>query len=301
MSFLQFAALSQMGNSSAQPLVGLPANLLEAFIPGYRTISHLFLETVGFDITLVVSISFLVFALIKSFDVLHSQIVMLVMRFGTCSIEIAADVDTYFWVMGWLADNGIGKQSHSLRALPPSRSTGALMEQTANDGESVLRIASQIRKSQKAQRYEPSLGLSHWFWHKGHLFYWNRQREYRILTGQSSPMPTNLIEGRFFCLSRSTAPIKALIDEASALYAAKTSSKTKIRRPASHQQRKNGDHPWAVMAMRPSRPLDTVVLEDKQKNDLIRDIEEYLLPSTRKWYVERGIPYRRGYVSFSAN
>jgi chaperone BCS1 len=53
------------------------------------------------------------------------------------------------------------------------------------------------------------------------------------------------------------------------------------------------------VAMRPARPLDTVVLEEEQKDQLLSDIEEYLRPSTREWYAVRGIPYRRGYVCLS--
>jgi chaperone BCS1 len=44
------------------------------------------------------------------------------------------------------------------------------------------------------------------------------------------------------------------------------------------------------------RPLSTVILEQEQKNSFIDDIKEYLHPRTRRWYSNRGIPYRRGYL-----
>jgi len=76
-------------SNSTQPFVQLPANLLDAFIPGYSTFSSVLLETFGFDITLIVSLSFFAFALIKSIDFLQSRLVDLVMRFGTCEVMIA--------------------------------------------------------------------------------------------------------------------------------------------------------------------------------------------------------------------
>lgn len=42
--------------------------------------------------------------------------------------------------------------------------------------------------------------------------------------------------------------------------------------------------------------LDTVHLDKSIKDELIADIETYLQPETRKFYTERGIPYRRGYL-----
>ena len=47
---------------------------------------------------------------------------------------------------------------------------------------------------------------------------------------------------------------------------------------------------------RPYRDIDTVILEKSKKQALLRDINEYLHPRTRKWYSNHGIPYRRGYL-----
>lgn len=44
------------------------------------------------------------------------------------------------------------------------------------------------------------------------------------------------------------------------------------------------------------RPLSTVVLHPQQKQTFVDDIKEYLHPRTRRWYSDRGIPYRRGYL-----
>ena len=282
---------------AAQPFVQLPANLLDAFIPGYGTISRLLMETFSFDITLIVSISFLIFVLIKFVDFLQAQVLLLVMRFGTCSVSLSSDIDSYFWMMDWLADHNIGRSSQSLIALPANRrrQLQILAGNFADIDSSDLSLP--FRKVKTTQQYEPSLGSSQYFWHKGRRFLWYRQRERRQLTTSGMDMPTSLIEGRLYCISRSTAPLKALIEEASAHYHKKTAAKTAIHRPAPRQQRKDGGNPWRTVATRPSRPMDTVVLGEKEKVYIISDIDEYLHASTRRWYAERGIPYRRGYVS----
>ena len=42
--------------------------------------------------------------------------------------------------------------------------------------------------------------------------------------------------------------------------------------------------------------MSTVILENQEKHNVLRDINEYLHPGTPKWYASRGIPLRRGYL-----
>lgn len=44
------------------------------------------------------------------------------------------------------------------------------------------------------------------------------------------------------------------------------------------------------------RPLDSVVLEDGVKERIVEDVRTFL--SARNWYLDRGIPYRRGYLLY---
>lgn len=69
---------------------------------------------------------------------------------------------------------------------------------------------------------------------------------------------------------------KRLIDDASASYH-KSASKTTITRLAPKQHRRDGN-PWRKVARRPSRPLETVVLDIKEKNRVISDIADYMRP-----------------------
>ncbi|RPB03978.1 P-loop containing nucleoside triphosphate hydrolase protein [Choiromyces venosus 120613-1] len=55
---------------------------------------------------------------------------------------------------------------------------------------------------------------------------------------------------------------------------------------------------WERALARPNRSMETVILDGAQKELIIRDIEEYILPATAKWYANRGLPYRRGYLLY---
>ncbi|KAK5000408.1 hypothetical protein LTR28_013081, partial [Elasticomyces elasticus] len=44
------------------------------------------------------------------------------------------------------------------------------------------------------------------------------------------------------------------------------------------------------------RPFDSVVLEEGLSGKILKDVREFL--NARNWYLDRGIPYRRGYLLF---
>lgn len=47
---------------------------------------------------------------------------------------------------------------------------------------------------------------------------------------------------------------------------------------------------------RSKRPLDSVVLDKGVKEHILRDIEDFI--GSAKWYADRGVPYRRGYLLY---
>ena len=51
---------------------------------------------------------------------------------------------------------------------------------------------------------------------------------------------------------------------------------------------------WALAGSRPKRPLSSVVLDRKIKKRIVEDASDFL--KSEKWYADRGIPWRRGYL-----
>lgn len=101
------------------------------------------------------------------------------------------------------------------------------------------------------------------------------------------------------CFGRSAGPIKKLIEHAKAHYHLGHNVKTVIKRPAPKDMRRFGGRgSWVKIAERPCRPMKTVVLDEERKQEILADINEYLNPVTARWYANRGIPYRRGYLFY---
>ncbi|KAM3497895.1 hypothetical protein MY10362_008766 [Beauveria mimosiformis] len=73
------------------------------------------------------------------------------------------------------------------------------------------------------------------------------------------------------------------------------SERTTTYRPRSKEMRRDYGM-WQQVARRPVRPLQTVVLDNNRKHEILRDMNEYLHPATPWWYASRGIPLRRGYL-----
>lgn len=287
MSLLQLASMARMNSSVSQPLGELPANLLETFIPGYSTVARMVLESFSIDITTIVSITLLAFALGRSVAYLKEHILKMLMQHGTCSVEISSEGDAYLWIMDWVADRGIGVHYPHLVAVSSNRNASLY------DSPPSFRSPHRRRshKGKREQRYDPAPDSTQYFWYRGRLFRWHRRQD-------SHHYPEPRIEGRMSCVSWTTMPIKSLIDAAKTAYSQKRSQKTAIRRPAPLIQRRHASNAWKLVSLRPSRPLETVMLGSGQKDRIVSDIEEYLHPSSQEWYSERGIPYRRGYVSY---
>lgn len=92
-------------------------------------------------------------------------------------------------------------------------------------------------------------------------------------------------------------PIKELLQHAKTLYYDDHYARTIVKRPSPQNVRRyGGRHSWLQVANRPVRPMKTVVLDAKQKVQVLADMNEYLHPGTPRWYANRGIPLRRGYL-----
>ena len=247
----------------------------------------------------MVSGSLLIFGLIGTSIFLCKNISVYFKDQFTSSISIRSDDDIYDYVMEWLAKQYISKTCRSLTAKTSHGHTwgsgNGHNEEDEFDADHLLNFSNWDAKVPPT--FQPSFGY-HIFWHYGRMFQFSRKstKMQSLLVQLSSQDET--IE--FRCIGRSTDPIKNLIKECSDYYLDKGKSGTVIRRPAPKEHRDRGRQPWIKVTTRPSRPIDTVVLDQTQKDCLIRDINEYLHPATARWYANRGIPYRRGYLFHGA-
>ncbi|KAL8777554.1 MAG: hypothetical protein Q9203_003583 [Teloschistes exilis] len=276
----------------------LPASILDAFIPGYSVASNFIWNVFGFDISLVVSVSFLLFGLFTSSKFIWHYAHKYFEDYCTSFICIESGDDIFDHVMEWLAEQKISKKSRTLMAK-----TGRESAWDSLPGEeiNVMADAGQLLNfsnwdAKVPPTFQPYFGI-HRFWHNGRYFEFSRSKQETLGTswgGGSVMREEEYI--KLTCIGRSTQPLKALIKEARDHYLDKEKTSTVVRRPAPKEMRGRGRNVWNKVASRPSRPIETVVLDHEQKDRLLADINEYLHPKTAVWYANRGIPYRRGYL-----
>ncbi|KAG4427550.1 hypothetical protein IFR05_016968 [Cadophora sp. M221] len=172
--------------------------------------------------------------------------------------------------------------------------------QPAVDSEGNIKWLNFSNQEAKCQpRFTPAIG-SHNFWYKG-TYFQLRRKEVSLFDelGNGAAAFKDKEFLTLSCFGRSTQPIKKLIQRAKEYYYLGHNAKTVIKRPASKDMRRFGGRgSWLKIAERPCRPMKTVVLDEEQKTDVLSDINEYLNPATARWYANRGIPYRRGYLFY---
>ncbi|KAF3479550.1 mitochondrial chaperone BCS1 [Arthroderma uncinatum] len=280
-------------------LTQLPNNILDALLPGYSVISGFIFQITGFDISVAVSLSVLIFTVTTAWVYCYKYAYSLLMTHMTASITVPSHDDIYDQVIAWVSELAIATTSRSMRAKSKRHMSWDSDEDLRAD---VSGKASQDTllnfsnwEAKVPPRFEPHYEFS-WFRHKGNYFKLSREKE-PVLNGR---MGFNMVSSdetlTITVLGRSLQPIKELIREARDASFARERSKTTIRRPGPKEFRSRGIYAWSRAATRPSRPIETVVLDNTQKTKLLLDINEYLHPATPRWYANRGIPYRRGYL-----
>ena len=281
------------GNTTST-ITQLPANILEAFIPGYSIISGFLLEAIGFDITLVVSVCALLFGLGTSIRYIWSHAYEQFEKYCMSYIRIESDDDIYEQIMDWIATQNVSKKSRMLIATTGREDAWDFLEEDVGEYDPDNLVNFGNLDAQVPPKFAPSFG-SHYFFHRGNLLQFKRSSKQVLSSGWGQSMIRDDEDITLTCIGRSTLPIKNLITEARDTFYKKEKSCTVVRRPAPKAHRDRSRF-WSRVASRPSRPMQTVVLDHDQKDKILFDINEYLHPATKFWYAHRGIPYRRGYL-----
>ncbi|KAH7374065.1 BCS1 N terminal-domain-containing protein [Cadophora sp. MPI-SDFR-AT-0126] len=92
------------------------------------------------------------------------------------------------------------------------------------------------------------------------------------------------------CFGRSPQILKNLLSECRTEFSKLIQGKTCVY---AHQ-----DGVWIRSAASDIRCISTVVLDKRKKMGLLKDISDFLNPTSHRWYSDRGVPYRRGYLLY---
>jgi chaperone BCS1 len=268
----------------------LAQNPFQSLRSGYNLAMYTVKDILGLDPVIVVNISILFAAISTVGRYITGYLYQYLKMVCISSVRIHEEDALYRYIMKWMTDTHLSKKAfRSVKANTIQKTTiddeeeaFRAMDNDLNDVNTLISYRTMMGRN--PIRFAP-YDVSHMFIHKRHIFLFKHG-----LRSVPSPRGAFKIAGELTleCLGRSLDPVKDLLEEAQTYYLEKTMSTTTVWRA-------NGPH-WGRVASRPSRDIDTVILEKTKKQTLLQDINEYLHPRTRRWYANHGIPYRRGYL-----
>lgn len=217
----------------------------------------------------------------------------------TASIVIPAESALNQDVCDWVVSQGLGKNSKSLTLTP---AFGRDFDDMDDDDDEY----GSTSKPKTPLAYMPSYGMSK-FKFNGYRMTLLRKEStvvedadgkfQKVEAGEADPTKRQNITISCFPTFRGTEPIKEFLDHVRGYSTPVREKVTEVFRPENH----GGDsHPhwYWDSCFRPARALEGVVMESAVKDTLVADIEFYLSSECRKFYENRGIPYRRGYLLY---
>ncbi|KND04113.1 bifunctional AAA family ATPase chaperone/translocase BCS1 [Spizellomyces punctatus DAOM BR117] len=182
------------------------------------------------------------------------------------TLEIPSKDQSYAWFLQWMSTNGARRNAHQL-AVETSF--------VRRDNGSVSSHFSLV----------PGPGR-HFFKYQGAWFQVERQRERNMIDLKSgTPWETITLT----TLSRDRKLLTQMLEEAKKAALAKEEGKTVVYTSYGPDWRPFGNP-------RKRRPIASVVLDGGIAEMIHKDVKAFL--SGGKWYHDRGIPYRRGYLLY---
>lgn len=282
-------------------------SLLRRTTPGFGFLQSFFSTWFNLDLTTLAVILTVFGAISQGTQQLKGvalHIYRWITRFFTASVSIPGSDRLNREVLNWLGAQVLTRQDTRILT---ARSAAA--ENDAWDFRRIQRNDYHHEKRMPIQ-YLPTFGIT-FFIHEGRVFLVRRIADLR----QTVPMGPGLSLGIGFstaspdqyvvppngteplvvmCLGRSVHPIKRFLNTCREFAEKQRESFITVRATRCQPPRES----WDTTILRPIRPLHTVHMDKKIKDDLVNDIQGYLQPATRRFYTERGIPYRRGYLLY---
>ncbi|KAE8329808.1 BCS1 N terminal-domain-containing protein [Aspergillus sergii] len=214
------------------------------------------------------------------------------------TVEVQSHDDAYNYLLFWLTKQRFNESKNRLIASTSLSSGLDYFSEDSDDGEFDDMLDAEASDTEwkaslsntRQLLWSPSEGI-HYFRYGGRCLALTRQIEER-----GTMLYTRTDKLRISCLGWDASILKQLLLEARVEYSQKEKGKTVIYRGAKRSY--DNEFYWARSTARPARPLSTVILDHEEKTAFIQDVQQYLHPSTMRWYSDRGIPYRRGYLFY---
>ena len=278
----------------------LPQVTLEAFIPGYGFLFHLVTSFFNIDkssymLAFTASIASCVYALPVFWDRFQS----LLLRLAE-SVEVPYHDELYDQIIRWISTHpGLTQTQRSTAATRLDVAPSWNMDKKGKivSDEDKKKLDKNPREFWMEQKLRDKLGQIYFipaafqtsvFKYNGRLFAFSRQPQ-KDAFGSWATRREKL---HFYTARWNKQELRDLLADIQRTVTEKDNDSLVIRRAL-----KNGsDFRWTYAMSKQPRRLSTIALDHDLKDQIIRDIQDYLLPSSRDWHQLRDFPYRRGYL-----
>ncbi|OAL42542.1 P-loop containing nucleoside triphosphate hydrolase protein [Pyrenochaeta sp. DS3sAY3a] len=260
--------------------------LIEIVLPHYKKLWHQY----QWKLRAILAVAALLRACAFVFEYPLSRILATVVGSVTSSIRIDNTHVTHAILLEWASRKFA--DSRTLQAIPARPDDEEVLEEDVKKGN--LKSSSEVFHAQKNDmiiRYSPDCG-HYLFGHGARLFLFRREHINATTRNRSEDKEVIVLS----TLGRNVKPIQDFIKD--------ITDQSRKGREKMWRARPRGGPPWLGTwkdcgYVRP-RPMDTVIMDEKLKTEILEEMSEYLKASTADWYAARGIPWRRGYIFYGA-
>ena len=190
----------------------------------------------------------------------------LLKRRAMTTLEIPVSDPSYNWMMKWLSFRPDASAQLSVKTSFKQLHSG---------------------KIDTSFSFGPSPGI-HYIWYKFFGIWYpikiERTRE-KAMIDQTHGVPYETLT--LSTIGKNKQLVENILQEAKEITLKEQHGHTLIFKPVGVEWRQFG-------APQKRRPLSSVITAEGQTNKIVTDVKKFL--NTHKWYMDRGIPYRRGYL-----
>lgn len=186
----------------------------------------------------------------------------------------------YEWLMLWLSRRPEWQRSREFETTTNSSSPGFYgYRESDNNFTEEERVDEEFSgKTRMRVVFQPTTDTTHTIFYRGH---WLRVRRGRKSNGYEM-LSISVV-------ARNNSILKQLVLQAKKEYEAEAVHRIQIYFADSYGS-------WRYTDSRHKRPLSSIVLNTGVKEMLVADAKDFL--KSEKWYADRGIPFRRGYLLY---
>lgn len=302
------STMGNLGNPAGDHTVQIPygygypqPHIIDMFFPGFSLFSSALKNYTSIDLNIYIPALMILGILIFSWQYLKTWFWIELDAHFMSSADIRPDDEMYNMVMAWISEQPFAQRSRRFVANTNVNSRTWFLwhaedDEKADDNDDFEidddgnPIPKKVSEKEKKVRFTPSFG-THYFWYKRRLIQFRRTQNAKATNSTVSERE----EISLSSFGRNPHILKELLDETRQAFIKNDENRTIIYRGGAKAGtfREPG---WTRLVSRISRPFSTVVLDEAVKQKVIADMKDYLHPFTRRWYSNRGIPYRRGYL-----